>query len=272
MVIRLITSHSKRSERTSRHRYCACAPSGLNVRRGMALAERIIVETHSRCPSESRAEPCSCSLILVKLSTTTPTKRLEMKSAPTKIHRMKYAAAQREASRRGASLTAYESMPWYMTSGQRSSIDISNRVRMAMKTLSKLPVSGLDQRRAMITLVPSGCSSAKAPVQLSRWPMVGSLHSAKRPMKSCTPRMPKMRRKSISMSSTWITPGSARSSELTTSFMPGLREIIRRGRSARSERSDLTAGKAEEPPEPAKRETRETRTTPKSSWFQPLAR
>jgi len=81
-----------------------------------------------------------------------------------------------------------------------------------------------------------------------------------------------MRRKSISMSSTWITPGSARSSELTTSFMPGLREIIRRGRSARSERSDLTAGKAEEPPEPAKRETRETRTTPKSSWFQPLAR
>jgi len=53
----------------------------------------------------------------------------------------------------------------------------------------------------------------------------------------------------MSMKSSWtdmtfITPGIARSSELTTSFIPGLREIIRSGRSARKVRSVLSAAKA----------------------------
>ena len=67
--------------------------------------------------------------------------------------------------------------------------------------------------------------------------VVAVLACEKRPINSWTPRIPNMVSSEIMTSTTFATPGSARSSELTTVFIPALREIMRRGRSTRIARS-----------------------------------
>ena len=95
--------------------------------------------THSFCSFVIVAEPPSpdSSLICAKLSKMIPMKRLRMKKLATIMNARKKNARAGVLSRLGARSGDLASTPMYITAVQPSVVDISNRVCMALNTLSK---------------------------------------------------------------------------------------------------------------------------------------
>mmetsp|Transcript_4302 Transcript_4302/g.18187 ORF Transcript_4302/g.18187 Transcript_4302/m.18187 type:complete len:218 (+) Transcript_4302:380-1033(+) len=104
---------------------------------------------HSRCSGVAKmlcpASTPSLTFMRLKLSMTTPTKRLRTKKLPTTMKATKNAAQPGLASRRGCMPKPRESTPACRTSIHPSVVAISTRVPVANQMLSKLLGTTSDQ-------------------------------------------------------------------------------------------------------------------------------
>eukprot|EP00966_Prymnesium_polylepis_P239087 5530066-Prymnesium_polylepis.3 len=102
-MMTVLMNPSKAFERTSLYRQWRIEFSGGRIPwAGVLLAKAFIVATHCFCSRVIVAEPSCSRCIRVKLSTTTPTKRLIAKMYPTNIHDRAKAAIGEKSSRPGA--------------------------------------------------------------------------------------------------------------------------------------------------------------------------
>ena len=141
---------------------------------GRARALSSTVRCHWRCSLLSVAEPSMSALILVKLSTTEPTKRLITVNVPSSSHRIQKAAAGEKSLRSGATPAPTASMLMNMKSSQPSPVAAMKRMSIAEPKSSNEPKLGLSH-------------SAPARSHASRSGTASSVHAPKASMKSSIP-------------------------------------------------------------------------------------
>mmetsp|Transcript_25699 Transcript_25699/g.59257 ORF Transcript_25699/g.59257 Transcript_25699/m.59257 type:complete len:274 (+) Transcript_25699:1801-2622(+) len=221
----------------------------------------------------SEARICSAAMCCLtstdaelKLSTKTPTKMLSTKKVPTRMKHRKNRIEASSAPCRGPVFLVVASTPLHMISGQLSWLARMNMVRTASPMWSKLML-----RFSQLRGVPSSSN----PTQSSLFQISGSLQKCRRPLNSCTPRMPKMKNTTRAISAVLSTGPTLPVIVWTTIRRPRAREITRRGRRARKMRNTRRIRREETvlsaPLKLATMSTTDAHTMKQSSLFQPDA-
>mmetsp|Transcript_17994 Transcript_17994/g.51601 ORF Transcript_17994/g.51601 Transcript_17994/m.51601 type:complete len:475 (+) Transcript_17994:1067-2491(+) len=293
---------SKRCDSTRCHNLSRIGLVGGDTRLiGFCSMDFFMVSIQMRCSGVRSPLPSWRLLIWLKLSMITPTNTLIMRKEQTRVTKMNHHATL-VFSRCGQLSMGWPgpvtSIVAYMISGHISPVTTSNTTRRAWPTLSKLnvwnwppfgpqtrgnpppfkqvwqPPVPFRKQMSMSTSVgrtpqssPDGNHVPTHSSLLALSGMLTSLQELSPPLKFCTPIIANMSMKSTTTTVTFAMAGIAAMMAFTTSRIPGLRLMTRRGRRARSDRRDLSALMAEDPAKPS--ETSEMQTMMKSRMFHP---
>mmetsp|Transcript_25761 Transcript_25761/g.43922 ORF Transcript_25761/g.43922 Transcript_25761/m.43922 type:complete len:269 (+) Transcript_25761:456-1262(+) len=234
--------------------------------KGRMRAISAMLSEYCACSSVCSKLPPPWDLSSLNLSTTAPTNRLSTMNTPMRMKTMKKKAAGQLASCFGWAPNGNSASPWacreksgmvsmaaYMTSSHISRPATSYKLSSALATLSKfifwLRHSRWEKPTGHFAFGFVKSASSKQPQHSSTTPTPPSLHDQNFPAKNCTPMMANTVKKKSTTKQMLMNTGAHSNSTFTTSRIPGMRWMVRNGRSARAERKVRRAPKPE--PEPA---------------------